>query len=163
MSRCLDERELVMFHAGDGSSVQHEHLETCLGCARKYRELQSEMETLVAALRRAPQARGAGRVSHGEVRLPRTLRWALAASVVIAAFAGGRMMGLSTSAPPMLTATASSHLQGGQLVMADGELTPASYGLYINDLMDADAADQNQQAADQGDADSQMDPDSGAF
>ena len=166
MRRCLDERELVAFHAGDRSDAAREHLESCLICARKYRDLQGEMETLLTALRRSPMAAGASR---GRADIPiwrRGVRWALAASVVVAAFAGGRITGLTTSDRVALTADASAKGLGRQIVMADaGARTPASYGLYIDDLMDVDATD-NQRSSDQsgGDnQDSQIDEDSGAF
>jgi hypothetical protein len=162
MRRCLNDRELVMFHAGDGSEADREHLESCLGCARKYRALQSDMESLLAGFRRPPTAHAAANAGAGLAMWPRGVRWALAASVVVAAFAGGRITGLTT--PEAQMAKASANGLGNQIAMADaGPSTPASYGLYIDDLMDSDASDQDQQTVDQGDTGSQTDGDSGAF
>jgi hypothetical protein len=167
MRRCLEERELVAFHAGDRSDADREHLESCLVCARNYRDLQGDMETLLTALRRSPIANDVLHVRAGVPIWRRGARWALAASVVVVAFAGGRITGLTKSEQAAPAAEAPVNGLGNQIAMADaGARTPAGYGLYIDDLMDSDAADKDQQLADQGGADnqdSQTDDDSGAF
>ena len=167
MRRCLEEKELVAFHAGDRSDAEREHLESCLVCARKYRDLQGDMETLLTALRRSPIATDTPRVRSGVLIWRRGARWALAASVVAVAFASGRITGLTKSEQAAPAGGASANGLVNQIAMADaGGRTPAGYGLYIDDLMDSDVADKDQQPADQGGADnqeSQTEDDSGAF
>lgn len=164
MRRCLNDRELVACHAGDGLEADREHLESCLGCARKYRELQGDLATLLAALHQAPLTLGADATAHRMEAWPRGVRWALAASVVIAAFAGGRISGLTT--PESVIRPVAVHIvSGDQIAMADNvrAATPAIYGLYIDDLIGVEGSDQDQQGADQDGGDSQMEEDSGAF
>jgi hypothetical protein len=154
----------VAFHAGDGSDAEREHLESCLACARTYRNLQGDMETLLTALRRSPISGAAASVDLGTPDWRRGMRLALAASVVVAAFAGGRITGLPTSDQAAVTAGGPAGGLGDQIAMAgDGARTPAGYGLYIDDLMDSDAGERDQQPAGQSDGDNQVDEDSGAF
>jgi hypothetical protein len=164
MKRCLDDQGLVACHAGDGSEADHEHLESCLGCARKYRELQGDLATLISALRQPPLTSRAAAAATRTAAWPRGLRLALAASVVIAAFAGGRITGLTT--PEAVIRPVAVRTAGGdQIAMADnvGAGSPAGYGLYIDDLIGFEGSDQDQQGADQDGGDNQVDEDSSAF
>jgi hypothetical protein len=164
MRRCLNEKELLMVHAGDGAVSEREHLECCLSCARRYRELQADMEKLVTALRHPPVAQKARHSSGGGMLWPRGIRWALAASVVLAAFAGGRMSGLSGIRAAASASGTSRDAASGQVAMADVRAdTPAGYGLYIDDLVGPDSSDQDQPTDSPGYVDGQLDSDSAAF
>ena len=172
MKRCLNEKELITVHAGDGSSETRTHLESCLTCARKYRDLQGDMETLIAVLRqprpRSVQARGISLTSPWL----RGLGWSLAASAMVAAFVCGRVTRVTTPGvtvlPTVATAVASVPISprtsATQVAMADsnGSEAPAAYGLYIDDLMGSDVGDQGQ-TADEQDTDDQADADVSTF
>jgi hypothetical protein len=164
MKQCLNDRELVIFHSGDGSDEVRAHVESCLACARKYRELQGDMETLVSALRHPPVAASARYGSSGAKLWPRAMRWALAASMVAAAFVGGRFTGISTMGQAIPVTATVQNIPADQIAMTQnvGASTPAGYGLYIDDLMGSDSNDQDQ-AADQDDSDAATDTDSNAF
>jgi hypothetical protein len=148
-----------MFHSGDGTPEDREHLESCLGCARKYRELQNDMDTLLTTLRRPPVAIAARRAPGNLTTSPR-FRWALAASMMIAAFAGGRFSSL-TSAKNSSVSVIDQKSRPTQIVMADNADTnaPASYGLFIDDLIASGSSDD----ANEQDPDSHIDSDSDAF
>jgi hypothetical protein len=172
MKRCLNEKELVAVHAGDGSGEARTHLESCLSCARKYRELHSDMEMLIAVLRqpRPRSVRPAGLTLTSP--WPRGLGWSLAASAMVAAFVCGRATRVTVPGiavhPPVSTTAASvpssPRTSVTQVAMADnnGTEAPAAYGLYIDDLMGSDVGDQGQ-TADEQDTDDQTDADVSGF
>jgi hypothetical protein len=173
MKRCLNEKELVTVHARDGSNEARIHLESCLSCARKYRDLQGDMEMLVAALRQPRPNSVRPRVSGATIPWPRGLGWSLAASAMVAAFVCGRVTGFSTSGtvihpsftPAVASDPSSPEMPATQVAMTDSEDSeaPAAYGLYINNLMGSDAGDQGQVASDGQDTDDQADVDVGGF
>ncbi|MGA2408873.1 MAG: hypothetical protein ABSG46_00590 [Candidatus Binataceae bacterium] len=167
MNQCLSEKELLTLHAGEGSGDSRAHLEICLSCARNFRKLDSDLSDLLAVLKRPapfPSQRPAVRVSEWT----RGLRWSLAASAIVAAFMCGRLTGLpmpASTVAVLSTTPRTNPGEVGQMVIAanGGAIVPASYGLYIDDLMGSDATDQEQQAADDQDGDNFIDADSGAF
>jgi len=153
MRKCLDDKELLVVHAGDDSGAARLHLETCLGCARRYRELDSDLQSLVAALQQPPPTAARTGVMATTIPWSRGLGWSLAASAIIAAFLGGRMTGVTVAGPAVPVAASVSNLQEAplrQVGLVDGEDAdaPAAYGIYIDDLMGADASDQSQTGAD---------------
>lgn len=172
MKRCLNEKELVTIHAGDGSNPARTHLESCLTCARRYRDLQGDMETLIAALRR-PRPRSVG-LRGLTLTSPwrRGLGWSLAASAIVVAFVCGRVTGVAApgiAVHPSFSTTVASvpsspRTSATQVAMTDsnGIEAPAAYGLYIDDLMGSDAGDQGQ-TVDEQDTDDQSDADVNGF
>lgn len=172
MKRCLNDKELVIVHAGDGSNEARTHLESCLNCARKYRDLQSDMETLVAKLRQTRPRSVRPRVLTLTSPWPRGLGWSLAASAMVAAFVCGRVTGDTVPgtafhpsfSPAVASVPSSPRASATQVAMADreGVEAPAAYGLYIDDLMGSDAGDQSQ-TADEQDTDDQADTGANSF
>ena len=159
MKRCLNEKELLAVHAGEGSNEARSHLESCLSCAREYRVLQGDMETLITALKQPGPYAIRPRALAFPSAWPRGLGWSLAASAVVAAFVCGRVTGLdatgsafrSSFSPAVASIQSSPRRSGTQVAMVDGEgsQAPAAYGLYIDDLMDSDVSDQGQATDDQ--------------
>jgi len=168
MNRCLSEKELLMLHAGEEAGDAQAHIEICLSCARNYRNLESDLGELAAALKRPAPNVAPPRPKPGMAEWSRGLRWSLAASAIVAAFVCGRLTRLRF--PDSSTAVASSvrnshHGQAGPIVMADntGASTPAGYGLYLDDLIGSQAGDQDAAAPGASDPDDHIDDDSGAF
>src|SRR5262245_2599411 len=86
MKNCLSEKSLLLLHQGEGSVAERAHLESCLDCARRYRQLVDDIKEVVTILKQPP-------TTHA-VRVPRMyawVRWSLAAAVVAIAFLLGRM------------------------------------------------------------------------
>jgi hypothetical protein len=173
MKRCLNEKELVTLHAGvDDSSEARIHLESCLNCARRYRDLQGEMETLIAVLRQPRPYSIRPRSLTSAIPWSRGLGWSLAASAIVAAFVFGRVTGAGTQdtvirahfSPAPTGVSSSPQTSSAQVAMADGDgvAAPAAYGLYIDDLMGSDTGDQGQ-AADEHGPDDQADAVVGEF
>jgi hypothetical protein len=160
MKRCLEDKELVNVHAGDGSREDRIHLESCLNCARRYRDLQGDLEAVIAVLRQPRPHALRPRSLTSTTFWPRGLGWSLAAMAIVAAFVCGRVTGASTPgetnrarfSPIVTSAPASPLTSGTQVAMADGKGigAPAAYGLYIDDLMGSDAGDQGLTADEQG-------------
>jgi hypothetical protein len=138
MNRCLSDRVLLMLHEGEELGREREHLERCSDCDRRYRRLIIDLEQIITVLNEpAPPQHWAPRVTG------QNARWGLAFAAIVTAFLCGRLMGGSI---------------GGQLgnsgqvvapaVVFDGSgpsdgalLTPASYGLYVDDLISTDEND----------------------
>jgi hypothetical protein len=168
MRECLNDKELLTVHAGDGSDHARVHLETCLSCARRYRNLDTDLQSLVAVLRQSPPAAARSRVIAATIPWSRGLGWSLAASAMIAAFVCGRLTGItvaSRAGPVMASASNLRQAPLRQVAMVDGEGAdaPATYGIYIDDLMGPDASDQAQTVADGQDTDEQVDTDTDEF
>jgi hypothetical protein len=166
MRDCLNDKELLTVHAGDGSDHARMHLETCLACARKYRSLDSDLQSLVAALRQPPPTRARARVMGATIPWSRGLGWSLAASAMIAAFVFGRLTGITAGSHKVPVVASASNLRQAPLrqvamVNSGGADAPATYGIYIDDLMGTDASDQGQ--ADGQDSDQQVDTDTDEF
>ncbi len=133
MNRCLSDRVLLMLHDGEELVRQRAHLEQCADCDRRYRRLVDDLAGIVAVLNQpAPAQHRAPRVSGHKARL------GFAFAALVAAFLCGRLTtgnvgwqpGVSQpAAAPAMVALDDSASAGGALV------TPASYGLYIDDLL----------------------------
>jgi hypothetical protein len=50
MSRCLEERTLILLHYGEGTEADRGHLTTCLRCAARAQRLARELDTIGTAL-----------------------------------------------------------------------------------------------------------------
>lgn len=163
MKRCLNDKELVAAHAGDGPDEVRLHLESCLSCTRRYRALQGDLETLIAALRQAPPLMLRPRGLVAAIPWSRGLGWSLAASVIVGAFVCGRMTGISTPSvvvrPTVVNVPVSAPASEAQVAMVEDSNAPAAYGLYLDDLMGSDASTQSQTAADGQDTGDQADGD----
>jgi anti-sigma factor RsiW len=54
MNRCLKDQMLLLLHDGEGTGAERAHLTECEACARRYRQLESDLKTVTQALRQAP-------------------------------------------------------------------------------------------------------------
>ncbi len=50
MNTCLRDRALLLLAAGEGTSEQHTHLETCATCATRYQRFVQDLEVIERAL-----------------------------------------------------------------------------------------------------------------
>ena len=139
MKNCLNEKTLLLLHDGEGSAEERAHLESCLNCARRYRQLTDDIKDVVSILKQPPPPM---------VRKPAAysgLRWSLAAGVVMGAFLLGRM----TTAGMLgshATARSSQQLAAAPQQASETSVGP-SYGLYIDNLIgQEDDTDANQVA-----------------
>ncbi len=159
MERCLSEEALLLVHGEEGSESERAHLDGCLSCARRYRRLAHEHDEIVAALKQpAPPLTASRRFSYSG------RRWSLAAAAIVLAFLCGRLTNFGVSNPSSVSLeqpsdpdSAGQVEQSIQWLEANnaGIAAPASYGLYIDDLMGQDESDQNLVAAEvNGEADS---------
>ena len=87
---------------------------------------------------------------------------------MIAAFVCGRLTGITVGRRAVSVVASASNLRQAplrQVAMVDSGSAdaPATYGVYIDDLMGTDASDQSQTAADEQDSDEQVDTDTGEF
>jgi hypothetical protein len=159
MQRCLSEKALVLLHSDEGSESDRAHLETCLSCARRYRELSNELGTIVAALKQPPPPL----IPRHRFAYPR-LGWSLAAAAIVLAFLCGRLTAFGVGSQSGVSFEPSSEPDSAEQVEPSiqwleannaGIAAPVSYGLYIDDLLTQDDPDQNPViAAGSGDADS---------
>lgn len=160
MERCLSDKTLLLLHGEEGSGSDRAHLDGCLSCARRYRRLASELGEIVAALKQpAPPLSLRHRVSYSG------LRWSLAAAAIVLAFLSGRLTNFAVSNQSRVSLEQLSDPDSaGQVEPSTqwleannaGIAAPASYGLYIDDLMAQDESDQILVAAEgNGDADSE--------
>jgi len=146
MGKCLSEKSLWSIHEGGGNEAEKVHLESCLGCARRYRALDDDLKQIVSALNSPPPPSGISSFAG-------VLRWSLAAALVISAFALGRftigtLPGASGSQLAQESAEPSAAAPDGSLAFAD---VAATYALYLDDLVGArDEQDATQVAADDG-------------
>lgn len=123
MRNCLVEKSLWSLHEGEGSAGDRAHLDECLNCTRRYRQLTDDLKEIVAVLKQPPPARVA------QTWMARSaLRWSLAAAVVVFAFLLGRM----TTAEDRSDSIAMNQA-GTQIAATD--YAAASYGLYIDTLI----------------------------
>ena len=160
MKRCLSEKALLLLHSGEGSESDRAHLEGCLICARRYRQLAADLGEIIAALKRAaPESTIRERTTYSG------LRWSWAMAAIVVAFLGGKIADFGVHHPSGVTvdtaAGADSAAQAspavGPVVSNDGgDDTPASYGLYADELISQEDNDQDLVAApgnDDADAD----------
>jgi|SRR5271156_2680725 hypothetical protein len=159
MKSCLSEKALVLLHGDEGSEGDRAHLESCLSCARRYRELSTELTTIVAALKQQPPPLSRrSRPSYSR------MGWSLAAAAIVMAFLCGRITafgvsgkgGVSVEVPGDPDSIDSSDPSIQWMEARNTAVdNPASYALYINELLAQDDSDQNSVVAEgNGDADS---------
>ena len=136
MKNCLNEKTLLLLHDGEGSAEERAHLESCLNCARRYRQLADDLDDVISVLKQPPppMARKAPVYSG--------LRWSLAAAVVMGAFLVGRMTTAGTPGS-RISVRSSSQLASAQQPTGEVAVGP-TYGLYIENLFgqedDSDAS-----------------------
>lgn len=137
MNECLNDKALVAFHTGDGCEADRHHLESCLSCVRRYRQLAQDLETIVCALKRPALAASVAR-RRGHSRW----RWGLAAAAVLAAFAVGRFTSLAPASADRSSEVASVMPSAGNTPILEASagsgFTTASYALYMEDLLTPD-------------------------
>ncbi len=159
MERCLSEEALLLVHGEEGSENDRAHLDGCLSCARRYRRLANELDEIVAALKQpAPPLSASRRFSYSG------RRWSLAAAAIVLAFLCGRLtnfgvnnqsrVSLEQPSAPDSAGEVEPSIQWLEASNA-GIAAPASYGLYIDDLVAQDESDQDPVDTEgNGDADS---------
>jgi len=161
MESCLSERSLVLLHSGDGTHADRVHLETCLSCARRYRELSADLESIVTVLKQPPPAP----TRRERWAYPRW-GWSLAAAAIVLAFVCGRLTAFGVSSPagvnlesadPDSADPGDTTIQWQEARNAIG--TPASYGLYIDGLLSQDEPDQNVVASEGNEGNGEADSD----
>ncbi|HYB89462.1 MAG TPA: hypothetical protein VEC38_00310 [Candidatus Binataceae bacterium] len=156
MKGCLSDKALVLLHSGEGSEPDRAHLDACLSCARRYRQLSGDLEEIVAALKRpAPESIIGQRPAYSG------LRWSWATAAIALAFVGGTITDLAVRNPSraaVQTASARGSMaqtKAGKAPVAsnDGGIdTPASFGLYVDELISQEDNDQEPMAAADGDS-----------
>jgi len=145
MKNCLSERSLLLLHDGEGSVAERAHLESCLDCARRYRQLVDDIKEVVTILKQPPPTHTSYRP-----RMYSWVRWSLAAAVVAVAFLLGRMTTAGVLGNSSFHTRAAS---GTQVASANRPITSANaiaptYALYIDNLIGSqDEADLGQMEA----------------
>ncbi len=145
MNRRLSDRALLMLHEGGGRDDERRHLEHCADCDARYQRLVAELGEIVAILDGPVPV---------ERRMPdiadTNLRWAMAAAILVLAFIGGRLtsgvIGLPRGHQEQALAQSGVASQASQLATA-AAFTPASYGLYVDDLMSSEGNGPNPDTA----------------
>lgn len=140
MNRCLSDKVLLMLHEGEEVGREREHLERCSDCDRRYQRLVNDLEEIVTVLNEpVPVRHRAPRITGQKARL------GLAFAAVVMAFLcgrltvggiGGQLSSSEQAVAPMVVASDGS--DGGSGITGGAIFTPASYGLYVDDLMSAD-------------------------
>jgi len=96
MSRCLNDRALLLLHDGAGTGVQHAHLTECVTCAARYGRLEDDLKAIGQALRDVPPPMAVSPGFH-----PFTVRWlpmsAVAALAIVLVWQGVRLWNPSAS------------------------------------------------------------------
>jgi len=151
MKRCLSEKALLLLHSGEGSESDRAHLEGCLICARRYRQLAADLGEIIAALKRAaPESTIRERTTYSG------LRWSWAIAAIVVAFLGGKITdlgvfhrsGASVGTVSGSSSEAEADFATGPVVSNDGGIdTPASFGLYVDELISQEDNDQDLMAA----------------
>lgn len=54
MTRCLEDKSLLMLHEGEGTDKQWFHLETCETCAERYKGMMRDLDLMRCALQQDP-------------------------------------------------------------------------------------------------------------
>jgi anti-sigma factor RsiW len=130
MDKCLSESALIAIFTGEGSPSQRRHLDSCLTCARRYRQLGSEMRTIVSVLKQpAPREQRIRPDSTAPV-----WRWSLAAAAVLAAFLCGRLTIVPHGGGAALQMASQSQIEASYLDDADS-IQPAAYAANMTDLL----------------------------
>ena len=132
MKNCLNEKTLLLLHEGEGSAQERAHVESCLICARRYRQLVDDIKDVVAILKQSPPSLTRKPAAYSG------LRWSLAAGVIMGAFLLGRMTTADT-----LRLSHKGNLQSANRIASTGPEVGHSglgptYGLYIENLIGQD-------------------------
>ncbi len=144
MKNCLDEKTLLLIHDGEGSDAARAHLESCLSCARRFRQLADDLKDIVTVLKQPPPP--------AERRAPwkfAAVGWPLAAAVAALAFLAGGMTTAMLGTDLAVTARrATTRVASADRLEGIGGA--AGYGLYVNNLLEEpDEADQLQVSAEE--------------
>ena len=141
MKNCLNEKTLLLLHDGEGSAEQRAHVESCLNCARRYRQLTDDIKDVVSILKQAPPPVASKPAAFAG------LRWSLAAGLIMGAFLLGRMTTAGALVSHLGTQSSKQIASANQQIGVAG-VGPA-YGLYIENLIgQEDETDGSQLAAD---------------
>jgi hypothetical protein len=138
MNQCLSEQALLQCYSGEGAADELAHVKSCLACAARYRELESDMGLIMQALQ-APPPRRERSTTWGFARW----RVAASAAAVAVAFAvGWSLRGASLS--PFAGGSASVALRahapiGAPMQVSALEPTPAIYAAYVQDEFGGDS------------------------
>ena len=103
MSRCLSDRTLLLIDDGEGSSVQRSHVQECVACAARYRQLGRDLEAISRVLREEPPPQTA---SHRSRRF--AVRWlprAVALAMILVLVWAGEWLWRIPAAPPSIKGT----------------------------------------------------------
>jgi hypothetical protein len=147
MRDCLNEKTLLLLYDGEGSPEDREHVDSCLNCARRYRQLGDDLKHIVSALKQAPPRKLAVAAAPR-----RWVRWSMAAAAVGLAFLVGRVTTARMYAGSELYA---QQQQGRHVAALDQEYTArdetaTTYGLYVDTLiLLPDETEQEQTIADE--------------
>jgi hypothetical protein len=140
MKNCLSERTLLLVHDGEGSLAERAHLESCLNCARRYRQIVDDIKEVVTILKQPPPTNAS--------RAPRMhswVRWSLAAAVVALAFLLGRMTTAGVLGGSSFHARATSGTRVASADRPSADANAPTYALYIDSLIGSqDEADPGQ-------------------
>lgn len=135
MKHCLNEKTLLALHGGEGSTEERVHVESCLNCARRYRQLADDLKDIVSVLKQAPPPPQTARRSLAGTGW----RWSLAAAIAGLAFLLGRMTTAGILGVPRFHPAAEP---AAQVASVDQELADAgdatigsTYALYVDNLI----------------------------
>ncbi len=165
---CLTDKALLLVRFDDCSEIERAHVQSCLSCGRRYRELARDLELITAAVKQPPPAEprsAAGSWIFSD------LRWSLAAALILVAFVSGwgisAWSGKSAVHANLASArgysranmaTAASDTQASYTDQQTALASPAQYGFYLENLMATNAPDEfsDQDSADQNNTYSEM-------
>jgi len=166
---CLSDKALLFVRSNDCSEIERAHVQSCLSCGRRYRELVRDLELITTAIKQPPPAETR---SAARSWIFSDLRWSLAAAMVLVAFLSG--WGISAwrgksavhanvasarDNTRVNTATAASDVRASDTADQQTALaSPAQYGFYLETLMAANTPDEfsDQESADQNNTYSEM-------
>ena len=132
MKNCLSERSLLLLHDGDGSVAERAHLESCLDCARRYRQLVDDIKEVVTILKQPPPA-----AAPRAARMHSWVRWSLAAAMVAVAFLLGRMTtaGVLGGSGFHARATSATRVASANRAVSGANGIAPTYALYVDSLI----------------------------
>ena len=145
MKNCLSERSLLLLHDGEGSVAERAHLESCLDCARRYRQLVDDIKEVVTILKQPPPA-----PAPRAARMHSWVRWSLAAAMVAVAFLLGRMTtaGVLGGSRFDARATSATRAASANRAVTGANVIAPTYALYVDSLIGSqDEADPGQTEA----------------
>jgi hypothetical protein len=80
MNRCLKDQSLLWLHEGEGTDAERAHLTKCEACAKRYRQLGSDLQAITQTLREARPLKTVSATSS-----PMRVRWLTAAVMAVGA------------------------------------------------------------------------------